>query len=120
MINLSVFLNCNTLAIVFNLLQASEDEYPEREECVKHMQQRQQSHLILDAVRCHTPVNVASECPPVLDLPELKRERMLLYHTPPHINPGFCFDSAAVKIKARAGKYVIGIASFVSAKFIFK
>jgi hypothetical protein len=59
-------------------------------------------------------VNVTSdnESPPVLELPELKRERMLLYRTPPHINPGFCFDSAAVKINDRAGKYVIGTAYF--------
>lgn len=81
---------------------------------MKRGQKRQQSSLISDAVRCPTPVNVANdnESPPVLELPELKRERMLLYPTPPHINPGFCFDSAAVKIKDRAGKYVIGTASF--------
>ncbi|XP_023709238.1 uncharacterized protein LOC111865433 isoform X2 [Cryptotermes secundus] len=82
----------------------SEDEYPEKEVRVKRGQQRPQSSLISDAVRCLTPANMASEneSPPVLELPGLKRERILLYSTPPHINPGFCFDSTAVKIKDRA------------------
>jgi hypothetical protein len=92
---------------------------------VKRIKQRQQPSLISDAVRYATPVNVASdnEFPPVLELPELKHERMLLYPTPPYINPGFCFDSAAIKIKDRAGKYIIGTASFymyIWAKFMFK
>jgi hypothetical protein len=92
---------------------------------VKRKQQRQQPSLVSDAERCATSVNVGSdnEPPPVLELPERKLERMLLYPTPPHINPGFCFDSAAVKIKDRAGKYIIGTASsyiYVWAKFIFK
>lgn len=81
---------------------------------MKRGQQRYQSSLISDAVRYPTPVNVASdnESPPILEVVELRQERMLLYPTPPHIIPGFCFDSAAVKIKDRAGKYVTGTASF--------